>query len=632
MVSPRRRDLLALAAGVPALLWRASRGTAADSAAPVILDVDARDVSRRILRARLSFPASPGPFTLVYPKWIPGEHAPSGPINDIVEINLRVGGKTIPWQRDAEDMYEIRCDLPPGTKSLEVGLDHVTASGGRGAPSPSMASERLAVIKWNQVLLYPKGADPRELMVAPSVRLPPDWSFATALEVGRKSSDVIRFRAVSLETLVDSPLCAGAHARTLDLSPAGGPPHALHLFADSPEALAIKDQALAAYRRLVIEANRLFGAWPYRRYRFLFALSDVLPPGGLEHHESSDNRSWERTLLDDAQWTVRAGLLPHELVHAWNGKHRRPAGLVTHDFQQPMKTDLLWVYEGLTTYLGEMLTARAGLRAVPDVRDALAYSAATLDATPGRSWRTLADTAVSTPVLSTAVREWRSLRRGLDFYPEALLMWLEADVLIRRKTAGGRSLDDLCRSFFGRSAQGRPSVVPYTLDDVTATLTEICPHGWREFFQARVTAPTPHPPLAGIELGGWRLCYRDEPTPYFRSVGEANKELDYAFSLGLVLKEDGTVLDVIEGRPAARAGIAPASKVVAANGRKLTRDVLREAVAATKHHTGIELLTENDGFYRTHRLAWNGGNRFPTLERNEQLADLLTLIWTQRPA
>jgi predicted metalloprotease with PDZ domain len=628
---PRRRDLLALAAAAPLLLRRARVQAAAGPGAPAVtLEVDAREASRRILRARLTFPAAPGPFALVYPKWLPGEHGPTGTINDVVGIALTVDGKSIAWQRDPEDLYLIRCQLPPGTRSLEAALDFVTAAGGRGAPSPAMASPRLAVIKWNHVVLYPQGADPRALTYVASLRLPADWSFAGALEIDRKTSDGARFRPVSLETLIDSPIAAGAYGRSLDLTPPGGPPHALALFADSPESLAIKDAALAGFRKLVVQTSRLFGAWPYHRYKFLLSLSDHIPHGGLEHHESSDNRSWERTLLDEAEWTARASLLPHEMVHAWNGKHRRPAGLVTRDYQQPMKTELLWVYEGLTTYLGDALAVRAGLRSPAEGREALAYSAALLAASPGRAWRPLVDTAVAAPALSGAAREWRSLRRGLDYYPEAQLVWLEADALIRETSAGRRSLDDLCQAFFGRTAHGAPAVVPYTLDDLIAALNDVHAHDWHAFFQARVYATTARAPLGGLEQAGWRLTYRDEPSGFFRAIEKASKEIDCTLSLGLVLKEDGTILDVVEGSPAARAGVAPAGKVIAANGRKHSREMLRAAVAATKSHPDVELLVEDDDFFRTHRLAWKGGDRFPALERDDRRPDLLAAIYGPR--
>ena len=399
----------------------------------------------------------------------------------------------------------------------------------------------------------------------------------------------------------------------------------------APRRWPRKDNQLGGWKRLCSEAGSLFGGWPYRRYHFLLCLSDHIPHGGLEHHECSDNRLPERTLLEDARCITRAGLLPHEMVHSWNGKHRRPAGLATADYQQPMKTELLWVYEGLTSYLGETLTARAGLRTVTEARDALAYTAAQLDSRPGRSWRPLADTAVAAPVLSTAVREWRGWRRALDYYPESQLIWLDADVVIRQKT-GRRSLDDFCHSFLGKSAKGVASVVPYTLDDLVAALNAVCPHDWKGFFQARVYRTSARAPLGGIEQGGWRLVYRETPTQFFKHAETANKEMDYTFSLGLMLNEEGVVSDVLPGSPAGRAGLGPASRVLAVNGRRLTRDVLRAAVDATRTKPDVELLVESADFFRHHRLAYKGGNRFPTLDRDNARPDLLTAILSPRVA
>jgi predicted metalloprotease with PDZ domain len=632
MYPPRRRDILGLcasaaaSAAAPVLVARQSR------AAPALgtIEVDAREAPRRIIRARLTFPAAPGPFALVYPKWLPGEHAPVGPINDVTGIELTVAGKRIPWRRDDEDMFQIRAELPAGTKTLEVNLEYVTAAGGRGAGSPAVASARLLVLKWNHVLLYPRGADPRALMMTASVRLPEGWSQASALGIERKTADGARFAPVSLETLIDSPVAAGAHARTLDLGPPSGPPHALNLFADSPEALGIKPAVATAFQRLVLECGSLFGGWPYRRYHFLLSLSDHIPHGGLEHHQSSDNRIWERSLLDDAQWTVRSALLPHEIVHSWNGKHRRPAGLCTRDYQQPMKTDLLWVYEGLTTYLGNVLTARSGLRGQHEARDALAYTAASQDHRVGRSWRSLADTAVSAPELSGAVREWRSWRRGLDYYPESELIWLEADTLIRQRTEGKRSLDDFCQVFHGRTSKGTPSVLPYTLEDLLAALQGVCPLDWRQFFQARVYTTSARAPLGGIENGGWRLVYKESPSTFFRHSEQATKEMDFTFSLGLVMRDDGTIIDVAQASPAARAGMAPASRLVAVNGRRLTGDVMRAAVAATKTRPDLDLLVESSDYFRNHKVSYRGGNRYPTLERDGKRPDLLTAIYNPR--
>jgi predicted metalloprotease with PDZ domain len=640
MADLRRRDLLAFAAVTPVLtakqVWAADPVTAPGTA---ILEVDGRNAAQHLISARMRLPVKPGPLALVYPKWLPGEHAPVGRIEDIVALQITAGGKPLPWKRDPEDMYEIAVVVPAGTTAVDVAFEYVAGTGGRGDALPAVASQSLWILKWNHVLFYPKGSDPRSLRISASVRVPAGWSYATALIVAAKGADGVRFAPVSLETLVDSPVATGAFGRTVDVSPPQGPTHELCLFGDSAEAIEIKPPQVAGVRQLVQEAQALFGGWPYARYRYLLSLSNHVPHGGLEHHESSDNRVPERTLIDDNAWTARAGLLPHEHVHAWNGKLRRPAGLATRDYQQPMKTDLLWVYEGLTTYLGEMLTARAGLRTLQESRESLAYTAAFLDARPGRLWRPLGDTATAAPVLSGAGRAWRGLRRGLDYYPESQLIWLEADMIIRRGSNGAHTLDDFCQIFHGRHAKGAPAVVPYQLDEVLATLNEVHAHDWRGFFQQRVDAVAPHAPTGGIELGGWRLVFRDSPTAYLRKLEQAVKEVDHSFSLGLVLREDGGVIDVLPGTPAGQGGVAPAATVVAVNGRRFSRDVLAAAIAATKPPAGktgaspattVELLVESQDFFRSHKLAYRGGLRYPTLERAPASADLLTASWERR--
>jgi predicted metalloprotease with PDZ domain len=633
--STHRRDLLVFsgAATVSSLLPRPARAQEKSGSAAITgsLEVDARESARRVLKARLRYPARPGAFSLVYPKWLPGNHAPTGHINDLVGLRISAAGKAIGWRRDDEDLYRFHCELPPGTSEVTIDLEYVTGAGGRASASPSTASAQLVVVEFNDVLVYPAGADPRALQLTASVRLPAGWAHACALTPAGRGRDPVRFQAASLETVIDSPLAAGQFARSLDITPQGGPPHHLQMFADSAEALVMKPAVQAAFQRLSVEAGSLFGGWPYRRYQFLLSLSDHLPHGGLEHHESSDNRIWERSLLDDAQWAVRSRLLPHELAHAWNGKLRRPEGLATRDYQQPMKTELLWIYEGLTSYVGDIvLSARSGLRGPEQSREALAWSAAALEVRSGRGWRPLVDTARSAPALWGAAREWQSWRRGLDYYPESALIWLEADVTIRQRSNTQRSLDDFCRQFHGAFAKGAPAVVPYKLDEVLSALNAVLPMDWRAFFQARVYTATARAPLGGIEQGGWKLVYRDTPTTFFRQVEQAYKEIDHTLSIGIALKEDGMIVDVNQGSPAARAGIGPASRVVAVNGRRFTSQVLRAGVAATKTGTELELLVEMNDYFRSHKLAWKGGLRYPALERDSAKPDLLSAVFASR--
>jgi len=620
---------LALAAAPPVL--------AADAGAPISLTVDASDAPRKILHARMAIPAGPGAVTLVYPKWIPGEHGPTGPIAELAGIKMTAAGRPVAWQRDPVDMYALHAEVPAGASSLDVAVDYLLPAVPEGFTSGASASAQLVVVSWNEILLYPQGRPADDVTFAATLRLPPGWKYGTALPVARASGETIEFKPASLVTLIDSPVIAGAHFRTLPLNPGKSPSHVIDMAADSEAALAIAPEHAAAYARLVDEAYALFGARHYQGYHFLLALSDHVAHFGLEHHESSDNRVPERTLLDDAPRRKHADLLSHEFVHSWNGKYRRPAGLATPDYQVPMKSDLLWVYEGLTEYLGYVLAARSGLRTLEDSRAELARVAAYLDVRPGRTWRPLADTAVAAQILYDAPDAWASWRRRVDFYDESTLIWLEADVIIRGQSNGRKSLDDFCRRFHG--APGGPAgVKTYTFDDVVRTLNEVEPYDWKTFFVTRLTSTAPHAPLGGIENGGWRLAYGEAQSDHLKAIEQADGEIDLTYSLGLTVKEkvsalgltleeDGTLKDVLPGKPAAEAGAGPGMRIVAVNGRRWSKDVLHEAIAAARTSSEpLELILENSEFFKTCRINYHEGEKYPRLERDPSRPDLLTEI------
>jgi predicted metalloprotease with PDZ domain len=613
--------------GLLAAAWSLlAAGAAPGQNPPIKLDVDATDAARKVLHARLQIPAQPGKLTLLYPKWLPGDHAPTGPITDLAGLKMSAGGQPVEWRRDAEDMYAFVVELPAGASSLEVALDYLSPPGADGSASGASATAQLADISWNDVLLYPKGTRAGALEYAASLRLPEGWQFGTALASASRTGGVIQFEPVSLETLVDSPVVAGAYFRTVDLSPGARPPHFLHIVADSAAALELKPEDGRHFSHLVAETGALFGARHYRAYHFLLTLSDHVAHFGLEHHESSDNRVDEKYLIDADLLKLKAGLLPHEMVHSWNGKYRRPAGLATPDFEQPMQGELLWVYEGLTEYLCEVLAARCGFWTEEDFRQRLALDAARLDRQSGRTWRPLADTTVAAQLLYDARKEGSAWRRGVDFYPEGTLIWLEADVLIRQQSQGRRSLDDFCRKFYG-GPSGPPRVVPYTLDDVVAALNEVAPHDWRQFFQARVYDIEPRAPLGGLEGGGWRLVYSNTVPDMLKFAQSAHKFTDLSFSLGLTIKEDGAVQDVIPGSPADQAGVGAAMKMVAVNGRRWTAELLRTAVkAAGTNSAPIELLVENEDYFKSCKLDYHEGEKYPRLERDATKPDLLKAI------
>jgi predicted metalloprotease with PDZ domain len=601
----------------------------ATSPPTLTLAVDASEAQRGILHARLIVPATPGPLTLVYPKWLPGEHGPTGPVRDLVGLALSAAGRPVPWFRDTLDMYAFHCTVPSGAQTVEARYDFLLPAGGNFSGGVS-STQQLALVSWNQVLLYPQGVASNGVQVAASLRLPDGWRFGTALPVKSERPGEIRFATTSLTTLVDSPVLAGAYFGSVRLNPGAEPAVFLDMAADGREALDIPAARLSALQRLVGEAGALFGARHYRDYHFLLTLSDHTAHFGLEHHESSDDRVLERTLLDDDLWLYNSNLLPHEYVHSWNGKYRRPAGLATADFQQPMRGELLWVYEGLTQYLGFVLAARSGVRDLASARDALAYAAAQQELHRGRQWRPLLDTAVAAQILYGASDAWESWRRGTDFYNEGILLWLEADALIRRGSGGSRSLDDFCRRFHGGAAGG-PVVMPYAYDDVIAALDGTAHQDWRPFFDEHLQATGPHAPLAGLEACGWRLGWADTLSAFEKAIESCAKRTEMQYSIGVMLSEAGDVIDVIPGSAAARAGMAPGMKLLAVDGRRYTPKVLRAAVRAGKGAAQpLELLATHTDYYRTFRLDYHGGEKYPVLDRLSGRPDLLAAILAPR--
>jgi predicted metalloprotease with PDZ domain len=617
--------------GLPALFalllatFAVAPGSAAPARPPIRLTVDATEAPRRILHARLEIPVKPGPLTLVYPKWIPGDHMPSGPIADLVGLRLSANGKSVAWERDPVDMYAFHCNVPAGMSRLDVMFDLLQSASGNYSTGRFITAQ-LAVLDWNELLLYPRGRPADEIVFAAHLRLPAGWTYGTALATARADSGGIEFVPVPLATLVDSPVQAGVHRRRIELGPAKGPPVAVELACDSETGLAAGPEQIAQWKQLVAEAVALFGATHYRRYDFLCTLSDEVDHYGLGHHESSDNRAHERALVDDELRGVNSGQLPHAYVHSWNGKYRRPSGLVAPDFQAASRTELLWVYEGLTTYLGWVLAARSAMASPEWQRQELACKAAWLDRSPGRSWRPLKDTAIATSIIFGGPGTSSSWRRGADYSAEGALIWLEADVLIRQRTAGRRSLDDFCRLFFG-DGSGPPAVVPYGQDDVVKALSQIAPHDWRGFFEARLNVTSQRAPLGGIEGSGWRLAWSDSLSDYERAQEKIVEWTGLRFSLGLELDQGGVITDVVPGSTAAEAGLAPGMKPNAVNGRSFSVERLREALRAGKNgREPLELLAEDGDFIRAFRLDWRGGELHPVLVRDAAKPDLLSEI------
>ena len=293
--------------------------------------------------------------------------------------------------------------------SLDADFDFLLSAPAAGYSAGASATAYLDVLSWNQVLLYPQGYAADQLTFVPSLRIPDGWKFGTALPGPKQNGDTISFAPVPLNTLVDSPVLTGRYFRAIQLTPGETPSNEIDIVSDSSAALAMTPETQMHFHHLVEQAGALFGSRHYRDYHFLLTLSDQVAHFGLEHHESSDDRTNERSLIDDDALIYFSDLLPHEFVHSWNGKYRRPADLVSTDYQQPMRDDLLWVYEGLTEYLGEVLTTRSGLWSPQQGREELARLASTFSKRPGRDWRPLQDTADSAVLLYGADAEWAKL-------------------------------------------------------------------------------------------------------------------------------------------------------------------------------------------------------------------------------
>jgi predicted metalloprotease with PDZ domain len=597
--------------------------------APVRLDVDARQAPQKILHAREHIPVQPGPLTLYYPEWIPGEHMPDGPIINLVGMKFMNGDQLIPWRRDLVEMFSIHLNVPEGVTTLDAQFDFLLSAPTSGFSAGASATASLDVLSWNQVLLYPSGSPAKDIPFVASLRLPAGWKYGTALPVTRQDGDTIQFAQVPLTTLVDSPVLSGRFFRAIQLTPGQNPPHEIDIAADSQAALAITPDTELHLRNLIAETGTLFGGVRhYRDYHFLLTLSDDVAHFGLEHHESSDDRTSERSLIDEGQLIEFAGLLPHEFVHSWNGKYRRPDGLSTPDYQTPMKDDLLWVYEGLTEYLGEVLTARSGLLSDEQARESLAYTVAIYMHRPGREWRPLQDTADAAPFLYDATFDWSNWRRGTDFYEEGAMLWLDVDSKIRSLTGDKKSINDFCKVFHGGGVNGMPELKPYNFDEVVSTLNGVAPNDWAAFLRSRLDGLATKLPIDALANSGWKLIYNDQPNEIMATQEAEAQRADFTFTVGATVANDGTVLDVIHGGTAYDAGLAPGMKIIAVNGQQYSPDGLRDIISAAKTVLNpMQFIVANGAQFKTISMDYHDGLKYPHIERDGTKPDYLGEIY-----
>ncbi len=578
------------------------------------LSVDATDLTRHIYRVRQTVPVQPGlanggRMTMLYPEWLPGNHAPRGPIASIAGLKVSANGRPLTWSRNRGYVYGFDFDVPAGTREIVLEYQHL--SPGTGAQGRITMTPEMLNLQWEKMSLYPAGVFVRNIPVVASATYPAGWTAATALDVDVKVGDMIRYEAVSYEELVDSPVFAGRHFKKWKLTPTVN----LNVVADRPGDLVATPEIIAAHTKLATQAEKLFASRHYDEYEFLVALTDKLGGIGLEHLKSSENSHPRTYFTDWSKGSAGRDLLPHEMTHSWDGKYRRPADLFTPDYRQPTIGSLLWVYEGQTQFWGLVLSARSGIMPVKDVRDAIARVAAYQSAIPGRDWRALQDTTFD-PVLSArAPKPFSSYQRSEDYYNEGALIWLDTDARLRELTRGRRGMDDFAAAFFGVNP-GDMGISTYTFDTVVETLNRLAPFDWATFLRTRLDG-LGAAPLDGLTRGGYRLAYVDTAPDWFANREKDSELVDLTFNIGGTLNKTGEFNSILWDGPLFDAGVVVGDQVVAVNGQAYAADDLKAAIGAAKAaRTPIRLLMKSGDAYRTVELAYYDGLRYPTLERN----------------
>ncbi len=593
----------------------------ATRANPEVLTLDARDVGRGLMTAIMLIPVQPGPFTLVYPQWIPGEHGPTGPLADISQLRISANGKALAWRRDKVDMYAFHVEVPSGVSKLRVQFTVLVNS-----PTP-MSTPNLAVVNWNRVLFYQNNTNSHDVYFRTRILLPKGWSYGTALPAPRQHGERIDFGEVPLNMLVDSPLDAGRYFRHIKLWQRGKAYQMLDIFADRPQDLDIPASLIAKYRRMMPEALALYGSRHWYDYHSLLVLSNKIGFEGIEHHQSSDDRA-PGTFMINPQWQLLAGdLLTHEFSHSWNGKYRRPWDLTTLNFQIPQRTDLLWVYEGLNQYLGDLLSFRMGIRKPSEYPQYLATLYSRMANEPGRLSEPLIDLTTAAPYLYQARGSYPEIRRTAgDFYTEGELLWLDVDTIIRTRTHGRKSLDTFLHKFSGPAFTG-PITKTYTRNAIEKLLNDVVSYDWHAFFQKHVYEVATLPPTGELRRSGWKLVYTSKPNLFMKARQTLHHINDQWLTYGMDISKDGRVSQVRENSPAWKAGMAPGMKIKAVDGQVYSPKTLNYAMKQAVHDSAPSVfLVNNDGWFQTHDVAYHGGPRYPHLVRIPGVPNMLAKI------
>jgi predicted metalloprotease with PDZ domain len=589
---------------------------------PATLVLDASRAPDGIMEVRERIPVTAGSFTVVYPKWIPGEHGPTGPLNDLAALRISAGGESLDWRRDPNDLYAFHVDVPAGAGALDADF-YVLMN----APDDVMSSHSLAIVNWNRALLYQEGIDSHHYFVRPSIVLPPGWDFATALRGATQSGNRVDFAVTPLNMLVDSPLDMGRYVQKWNLWQQGSAFVQLDAFADNPQDLDIPASLLRAYQRVPDETFALYGSRHFADYHALLTLSDAIGFEGIEHHQSSDDRASDDFLTDPDESLAGGDLITHEFSHSWNGKYRRPADLTTPNFQVPQLTDLLWVYEGMNQYLGDLLSFRAGIREPKQYPEYLATLYGAMDTETGRATTPLIDLTTGAPYYFEARGDYGAIRRNAgDFYTEGELVWLDVDTIIRERSHGARSLDTFLQLYTKPALTG-PIVKTYARAEIEALLEEVEPYDWHAFFEKYVYRTSVHPPSDELARAGWKFVYSEKPNFFITAAEADNHGITGWFSYGATLTAKGVVRDVRDGSAAWRAGLAPGMHILAVNNQEFSGAVLEYALKKAQHSSApISLITSQTGWFQTLSLDYHDGMRYPHLERIEGTPDMLAAI------
>jgi len=589
------------------------------------LSIDATNINQKIFGVHEHIPVRPGKLTLLYPEWLPGEHAPSAQLAQMAGFKITANQQRLEWKRDPLNMYAFHLVVPAGVDAIDADFQYLSPI--IPIQGENFASPEILAVHWEKVVLYPAGYFSHNITFKPTVRIPDGWKFASALELAVQNNQGVSFKPVDLEDLVDSPMYAGKYFARFDLDPGASVPVYMDFFADEPEDLVAKPEQIEFHRALLQQAYKLFGSHHFKHYDFLVAASDKFTFEGLEHHQSGENgvKPTYFTEWDDKGLNLRAELIPHEFAHSWDGKFRRPFDQLTPNFNQPMQDSLLWVYEGQTSYWGSVLAARSGLLSNQQVQDMLAGVAASYTVESSQQWRNVQDTTNDPIVNNRRSLAWRSWQGAEDYYALGELIWLDVDTKIRELSQDKNSLNDFALKFFGVE-NGRHKPLTYTFDDVISALNQVQSYDWANYLRTRLDSHGPAP-LEGLTRSGWKLIFTDRPTDYYKSVNADNGISDFWYSLGFLVGHDDRIDEVLWNSPAFKAGLTIDVALLAVNGKEYKEDLLKRTITdAKKSKQPIDLLIKKEGSYQTVRIAYFDGLKFPRLEQIAGARDRLSEI------